>query len=253
MKKRLSCLCYRVIRWIVWVFYPKIKIDGLQNLPSEPCVIAANHAQMHGPIACQLYFPGDRAIWCAGEMMELNRVPNYAFADFWGRKPVSVRWFYRILSYIIAPISVCVFNHANTIPVYRGARIIQTFRLTQNHLVQGSNVVIFPEEDAEHNHIVYEFQRGFVDVARQYYKRTGKQLPFVPMYIAPGLKTMYLGSPVYFDPSRPIQEERERISAYLMDQITDLATHLPRHKVVPYPNVAKSAYPMNIPDEEQHP
>ena len=251
MKNRLAYLCYRLIRWIIWVFYPKIKIVGLENLPSEPCVVAGNHAQMHGPIAAQLYFPGNRAIRCAGEMMDLKQLPDYAFTDFWSKKPLYFRWFYRILSYLIAPISVCVFNNASTIAVYRGAKIIQTFRQTQNHLEQGDNVVIFPEEDVPRNHIVYEFQRGFVDVARQYYKRTGKKLPFVPMYIAPNLKAMYLGEPICFDPDRPIQEERERICTYLMEQITDMAVHLPRHKVIPYPNIAKGEYPFNIPGKEQ--
>lgn len=251
MKKRLSYLCYRLIRWVIWVFYPKVNIVGSENMPSEPCVVAGNHAQMHGPIACQLYFPGNRAIWCAGEMMEFKQVPDYAYTDFWSKKPTYIRWFYRILSYVIAPVSVCVFNNASTIPVYRGAKIIQTFRQTENHLEQGSNVVIFPEEDVKHNHIVYEFQRGFVDVARQYYKKTGRELSFVPMYLAPKLKTMYLGKPVHFDPHRPIHEERERICVYLMEQITDMAVRLPRHKVVPYPNVAKGEYPFNILGEER--
>lgn len=245
MKKGISYYCYRVIRWLIWLFYPRMQMQGLENLPQEPCIIAANHAQMHGPIACELYIPGDRAIWCAGEMMHLKTVPDYAFADFWSRKPKYIRWFYCILSYVIAPISVCIFNHAHTIGVYRDRKIIHTFRDTQSALQQGRNVVIFPEHDVPRNHIVHDFQEGFVDVARRYHKVTGKDLSFVPMYIAPKLKTMYLGKPVRFCSENSIEEERKRICAYLMEQITQIAVNLPEHTVVPYPNISKKLYPNN--------
>lgn len=245
MNKGFSYGCYRVIRWQIWLFYPKMNIEGLENLPQGPCVIAANHAQMHGPVACELHFPGDRAIWCAGEMMHLKAVPDYAYADFWSKKSKCIRWFYRILSYVIAPVSVCVFNHAHTIGVYRDRRIIHTLRDTQSALEQGSNVIIFPEHDVTYNHIVYDFQEGFVDVARRYYKVTGKELPFVPMYIAPNLRGMYLGTPIYFCGEDTIESERKRICTYLMEQITQMAVALPEHTVVPYPNISKKLYPRN--------
>ena len=245
MKKGFSYYCYRVIRWLIWIFYSKMEVRGLENLPQGPCVIATNHAQMHGPIACEIYFPGDRAIWCAGEMMHLKEVPDYAYADFWSKKPKCIRWFYRILSFVIAPISVCLFNHAHTIGVYRDRKIIHTFRETQTALENGCRVIIFPEHDIPRNHIVHDFQEGFVDVARRYYKATGKELPFVPMYIAPRLKTMYLGKPICFSGENPINEERKRICGYLMEQITQIAEELPEHTVVPYPNISKRLYPNN--------
>ena len=97
----------------------------------------------------------------------------------------------------------------------------------------------------ERNNIVYEFQDKFIDVAKLYYKRSGKALCFVPMYIAPKLKTMYLGKAVRFDPETPIKEERQRICEYLMNEITDIAEALPEHTVVPYKNLPKKLYPKN--------
>ena len=72
------------------------------------------------------------------------------------------------------------------------------------------------------------------------------QLQFVPMYIAPKLKTMYLGEPVTFDSEASIQEERERICRYLKKVITDMAVKLPEHTVIPYPNISPKLYPSNI-------
>lgn len=242
---KLSYRCYRVIRWFVKLFYPKIRVEGTENLPGQPCLVVANHSQMNGPIACELYFPGKRYIWCAGQMMQMKEVPEYAFTDFWSEKPRYIRWFYKILSYVIAPVSVCVFRNAHTIGVYRDARIISTFKNTVRRLSEGANVVIFPEHNVPYNHILCNFQDRFIDIAKLYYKKTGQELQFVPMYIAPCLKTMYIGKPIKFCSEQPVEQERARICEYLKEEITSIAVSLPSHRVVPYRNVPKKKYPQS--------
>ena len=243
--KKLSLIIFKIIFFIIKTVYPKITIEGMENLPDDACIIAANHTQMNGPICCEIYPPRQRYTWCAGEMMHLKDVPKYAFSDFWSQKPKYTHAFYKLLSYIIAPLSVCVFNNAKTIAVYRDKRIITTFKESIKKLNSGLDIIIFPEQDVKHNNIVYKFQEGFVDIAKIYYKRYGKELSFVPMYIAPRLKKMYIGKPVVFDGKADIAKERERISLYLMDEITDIATKLPEHIVIPYRNIPKKDYPLN--------
>lgn len=250
--KKLKYYVYRVIYQLVKLFYPKMQIIGKENLPDEPCLIVGNHAQMHGPIATELYFPGKHYIWCIGEMMHLKEVPAYAYQDFWSKKPRCIRWFYRLLSYIIAPFSVCIFTNAHTIPVYRDARVKTTMKKTVNHLRDGAHVIIFPEHNQPHNHILCDFQDGFVNAARSYYHLTGKEVSFIPLYMAPSLKTMCLGKPIPFHADVPIKEERRRICDELMKAITDMAESLPKHRVVPYNNVSKKEYPYNFLTEAAH-
>lgn len=245
----MSRMLYRVIKWLVRFFYPKMEVVGAEKLPEEAALIVGNHAQMNGPIACELYFPGRHCTWCAGEMMHLKEVPAYAYRDFWSHKPKAVRWFYKLLSYLIAPLSVCIFNQGTTVPVYHDARLITTFRETVKRLQAGENVVIFPERDGDYNHILCQFQDRFIDISRVYYKKTGVELAFVPMYIAPELKKMYIGAPIRFCGEHSIQEERQRICTYLMEEITAMACALPEHTVVPYRNIPKREYPSNIPRE----
>ena len=252
LASRASYRCYRVIRWLVQFFYPKITVVGQENLPDAPVIAVGNHSQIHGPITAELYYPGKRRIWCAGQMMHMKEVPAYAYQDFWSGKPKWSRWFFRILSYLIAPIAACVFNNAFTIPVYRDTRLLNTFRQSVSALEDGSSLIIFPECAAKHNSIVNQFQDKFIDVAKLYYKRTGKAVSFVPMYLAPALKTLYLGTPIPFRPDVPIAQERERICGELMEQITKIGTSLPRHRVVPYNNVSKKEYPYNISSEVSH-
>ena len=247
MEKRKISPLYRVIRALVWLFSPKMKTEGVENLPEEPAIIVGNHTQMYGPIACELHLPLRRYTWCAGQMMHWREVHAYAYEDFWSQKPKAVRWWFRLLSYLITPVAVCVFNNADTIPVYRDNRVISTFRTTIRWLEEGASVVIFPEHDVKFNRILCDFQERFVDVARLYYRKTGRALSFVPLYIAPRLKKMVLGAPIRFDPEKPIDQERRRVCGYLKAEITAMAEALPRHVVVPYRNIPKKLYPTNIP------
>jgi 1-acyl-sn-glycerol-3-phosphate acyltransferase len=243
--KKTSAM-FRIIKWCIRVGYPRIQVEGIENLPEEPVIFVGNHCQMNGPIVGELYVPGQPYIWCAGEMMKLKTVPEYAFRDFWSQKPRWTHPFYRLLSYIIAPLAVCLFNNARTISVYHDVRILSTFKDTVKKLQEGKSIVIFPEHDEKYNHIIYDFQGKFIDIARLYYKKTGKELDFVPMYITPKLKKLCLGKPIRFCGEAAIDTERERIRKGLMEEITALAQALPEHTVVPYRNIPKKDYPSNI-------
>ncbi len=243
---------YGPIRGLVKLFYPKIQVEGLENLPEGPGILVGNHCQIHGPIFGQLYVPGDHFIWCAADMTEAATVPDYAYRDFWWEKPKGTRWLYRILSYIIAYPGALICKYGHTIPVYHDNRILSTLKNTVKQLEEGNRVVIFPEHYEPHNHIVMDFQTGFVDVGKLYYKRTGKPLPFVPMYLAPALRTLYIGKPIYYKETLSSDEQRSRVGNYLMEEITAMAQALPRHRVVPYRNLPKKLHPYNIPQEVRH-
>lgn len=249
MDDKKTPLLYKIIYFFVWLFSPKYKLVGTEKLPQEACVIVGNHSQMFGPIAGEMYVPGPHYIWCAGEMMHREEVAAYAYRDFWSNKPKSVRWFFKLMSHVITPLALLVFNNAHTVPVYHDARLISTFRKSVELVSKGNSMVIFPEHYDEHNNIVHDFQDKFIDLARFYYKKTGVELNFVPLYVAPRLKTLFFGDPIRFHADAPIADERKRICNELMDAITDIAIHQPEHTVVPYPNIPKRQYPKSIPLE----
>lgn len=245
MEEKKTSLLYKIIKRFVRWFYGKMEVVGLANLPENHAIIVGNHTQMNGPITGELFMPDNCYIWCAGEMMNRKEVPEYAFSDFWSQKPKWTHPFYRFLSYIITPLAVCIFNNARTIAVYRDMRIMSTFKDTIKKLQDNKNILIFPEKDEKHNNILYKFQENFVDVAKLYHKKTGIELTFVPMYIAPKLKTMYIGKGICYNSENDIEEERTRLCKYLSDEITSIARNLPEHIVVPYRNIPKKYYLTN--------
>jgi len=250
-KQKKKPLLFKIIIYLLRIFYPKMEIVGDENLPDKCCILVGNHAQIHGPIACELYFSDDYYTWCAAPMMKLKEVPTYAYQDFWSQKPKFLRPFFKLASYIIAPLSVLIFNNARTIAVYRDNRVLRTFRETIAMLQAQNSVVIFPEHDKKHNNIIYDFQEGFVDVARLYYKRTGRELYFVPLYVAPKLKKLCLGKPVKYSAVAPAAQERRRICDCLMNEITKIARDLPEHTVIPYRNISKRLYLKNTQKESE--
>lgn len=248
-KRKYPILSGMIISFIKLI-YPKTQIEGLENINDGPVIIVGNHCQIHGPVTCELFLPKNSFTWCASQMMYLKEVPSYAFLDFWSQKPKYLHPFFKFLSYIIAVPSVILFNGARTIPVYRDKRILTTFRLSLEKLQSGNNIVIFPEHDKKHNNIVYDFQEGFVDVAKLYFNRTGKEISFVPLYVAPKLKKMCFGKPIKFCCENPAETERRRICDLLMQEITNIAVNLPKHTVIPYRNIPKKLYPQNTPEEQ---
>ena len=241
-------LLYKMIKGTVNFFYKDREFIGIENLPSEPAIIVGNHAQLHGPLSSELYFPTKKYIWCASQMMSVREVPAYAYKDFWSRKPKCVRWVYKILSYLIAPLCAYIFKHADTIPVYRDERTMGTFKRTIRGLEENANIIIFPEYEKEFNNIVNEFQTNFIDIARLYYKKHSKELYFVPMYNAVKLKKVIIGKPIKFDHNLDIEEQKREICGYLKNEITKMAKELPEHRVVPYLNIPKKEYKKNRED-----
>ncbi len=248
MNKKKTSLLFKIIKLTIRCFYKKYEVIGLEKLPASPCILVGNHSQIHGPIVSELYFPDDFYTWCIGDMMHLKDVPKYAFQDFWSQKPKYTHPFFKTLSYIIAPLSVCIFNNARTIGVYHDNRVMSTFKQTVKYMSKGAKIIIFPEHDVKYNDIIYDFQRNFSDVARVYYKKTKNEVAFVPIYIAPKLKKVYIGDYTMYNIENDADAERERICKYLMDSITDIAVNLPVHTVVPYRNIKKKNYPKNRED-----
>lgn len=236
-------LLFKIIKGIVKLFYKTPEFSGVENLPSEPTIIIGNHAQMHGPIVTETYMPNNTFVWVTGEMLSVKEFPSYAYEDFWRLKPKSVAWFYKGLSYVIAPLCAYIFKNAKGIGVYKDIRIANTLKNTVIRLKEGNNVVIFPEGRTEYNEIVNDFQKNFVDVARVYYKVTKKEITFTPCYIAPKLKKVVYGKPIKFDSTADYTTEKERIIEELKKEITSLAKSLPVHTVVPYANINKKNYP----------
>ena len=72
-----------------------------------------------------------------------------------------------------------------------------------------------PEKNEKYNNILYNFKENFVDLARLFYKKTGKNINFVPIYLAPKLKKVYIGRGIEYCGEKDSKEEKNVSSLIL--------------------------------------
>lgn len=206
------------------------------------CIIG-NHCQLWGPVTYQLYYPRDKRIWCTGHVLQKEGSREYALKEFWGDKPKWTQPFWRFIARAFVPhLVVPLLQSADTLGVFHDIRLRNTFNDACACLEHGVDNIIFPESHNEGNGIVMQFHPNFVDIARLYKRRTGKDLLFYPAYLAPTLQKVLVGHPVKYDASRPPEEERVRVQDEITKEITRLALSLPRHQVCPYLNLPKKEW-----------
>ena len=244
MKTKKKPLLFRIIQRIVRSLYLKYEVEIQEPIRTEAAVFVSNHAQIHGPLASYLYFPFPKKVWVIGEMCHIKEVPSYAMQDFWRYKPKITKWFWWLFSvFIVAPLGSYLMSRADTVPVYRDARLKLTLQKTIETLDNNVNIVIFPEGKEPYNRYINAFQKHFVDVARHYVRRTKKQISFYPMYICRDFKKIIIGKPIMYQPEQEMESERNRIVHYLQEQISALGDALPNHVIVPYENINKKNRP----------
>ena len=245
-KQNKHSLTYRLCASLVHSAYKQPNLVDFDKLDTtEPCMFVGNHAQLYGPIFAELIFPLEKRIWCIGEVMDKSTATAYCYKDFWPHKNKFFAPLYKIPALFAGWLVGKLSREVNAIPVYHDGRLLGTIKGTLSALEEGKNVVLFPEYLQPYNDILYQFYDKYVDVAKLYYKRTGKCLKFVPMYIAPTISTIAVGTPIAYDPTNDPNAERDKINNYIKEEITRVAKSLPKHKIVPYENIKKKNYPYN--------
>ena len=231
-KKQKKTLTYRILYPLVRLFFKKQTILYKQAVPDdEPVVFVANHAQAFGPIAMTINFDKKARPWIAADVMFKETAADFVFVQFFaGNIKKHKRW-NMLKSKFVGKILVNLFSNVNGIPVYFDRRLVKTLAMSADALANGDNLVIFGETPKRFSKYVAEISDGCIQVANNYFKKTGKNLKFYPVYIAP--KFITVGEPTVFDGNAPVKEERKRVAEYLRDNIHQLATELPPFEPIP--------------------
>ena len=215
-------------------FYHKVK--GTENVHLDediPCVLVCNHGEILGPVVCTLFVPYHpfRA-WSAYEMMDrdmvIDRTMNGTFQNVKGVGRKLLQW---LMEHIGAPFLVWLLESEYCIRVYHDnpRKLMQTFRETVTTMQAGDSILVFPENAAtspDHRYMqegVSEFFTGFTMIGQMYYNKTGKCPLFVPMYADKRRRVVTFGTPTRYDADAPVNEEKERLCAYLRNEILSLA------------------------------
>ncbi len=225
----------KVIFALARIFFRKPKAVFETPLPDKPCVVVANHAGAIGPVYMQLYHRRPKKIWIIGYALDQKRSTKFIFNDFFFGRSKKCKKFWWFLSKVVGYFLVPALQYTDGIPVYHDKRVQNTFARSLEELSRGNDIVIFPESPEKYSEFINTFYKGFSDIGRQYYEKTGEKILFFPCYVHNKLHIMKYGNPIEYNPeNEDAKSENIRVGVELRNEIDRMARSLPKHKPNPF-------------------
>ncbi|MGI6664450.1 MAG: lysophospholipid acyltransferase family protein [Christensenellaceae bacterium] len=222
----------RVLKAIIRPFVP-VKLIGKENVRQEemPVVFVCNHLEIYGPIVAVARIPYYIRPWIIDNILDKEIIAENlqgGIDSVFRFLPKRVR---RWLAKAVAPIIYWVVHSLDPIPVYRNnlREVVKTIRMTVETLEFEDNILLFPEnasEEADGKYVtegVSGFFTGFSKIGRAYYKKTGKCVRFIPIYINKKKRTLTFGKGVLYDPEVADAAEKSYIVDGLFAEMEEMA------------------------------
>ncbi len=234
VKKSLKHFGIRIVIHILRPLYYHRVVgrDRVHMDPQGAAVFVCNHGEISGPVTATLFVPWSVRPWVTHQMADKNEIAEYLYTTNFSHQKWIPERLKKGLAYRFAgPILAWMIGSLEPIPVYISdpARLRETFRETVSAMEAGDNILLFPENSAtseDHHYVregVSDFFTGFAMIGRLYYRRTGLECQFIPVYCDKKKRTVTFGESVRYDPSALPTDEAERISTVLRDRIRELA------------------------------
>jgi len=178
-------------------------------------VYISRHMDMHGPIRTMAYLPCQAHVWALSVFVDYRecyeQFSQYTFPSRYRWWP---SWFTKALSACLARPLTRLMRDMEVVPVYRNQRgVLQTMNKSMEYLLQGESLIIFPDvayssESAE----VGDLYTGYLHLGRSYYRKTHRPLKFVPIYAPYHDAVLDVGEPLFLDPEKSYNDEKERVT-----------------------------------------
>lgn len=201
---------FRVCRTVVRLFCKKKKVVG--KIPDSPCIILCRHLDNDGVVSSLVSLPTVVRPWCLDIFFDrksaIKQFRNYTFSA----KMKKSKAFCAIASPVVGTVYSALVKSAKCIPVYRGEKSnksIQTIKQSVRALENGENILIYNDIDyADTNTETSsgEIYHGFTAVDKMFFKRNGKHIPIVPVFM--DKKSVVIHPPVFCDDTSVIDKVR---------------------------------------------
>jgi len=184
----------------------------------EPIVYVCRHLDMHGPYTTLKWLKFDVHPMILSKFFSkkecYNQYANYTFTERKNKKKSKLN-----LKALFAcgPVAKLV-NSLKAVPVYRDPlATIKTFRSAMKYIQDNQSIIVYPDikytAKANEESDIYN---GFLFLGELYFKRTGKHLKFIPIYINEKDNTINECESITIDNFRKGQE---KVKNYIIKQI----------------------------------
>lgn len=214
---------FKFIRAIVRVFGPKVSAPPREAF-LEPAVFVCHHMNMRGPIATMAWTPTPIHPWALAAFFNSGTLTKhfggYTFSQRFGwPKPLA----YTLAWLISFPVSL-LMRSMYAVPVYRKSlQSIKTMRVSTDILLRDESIIIYPDVNYDSDDaLLGDMYRGFLLLERAYWDKTGKHLPFIPLYYDIKVQTLKVGEPVLF-PDGDMRDHMDAVYVKIRDAVNALA------------------------------
>lgn len=217
-------LLYKIVRFILNALHKPLTLRCAHSLPVCAAFIV-HHQNLRGPVQVMRTLPVPPRPW----VLHVFFTPKECYrqyADYTFSK--RLHWPKALACAVSAPLSlfVCALvKSCRAIPVHRSlTHLKDTFHRSLDVLMRGESILIAPDVDyANESPLIGEMYEGFLQLDPMFRKRTGRPLPFIPLYCSPRRGELVAGAPVFFREGVPFSEERLRVARELADAINAMA------------------------------
>ncbi len=217
------------IRILMFLLKPILhhKLIGKENVATSkfPSIFVCNHSQIYGPIAAVLNLPFYVKPWINNKMLDTDKISAHIQQGTFDRQ----KWLPKRLrekgGKIFGPVIAWAMKSTEPIPVYfnNSRDMLDMISKSVEALEADDNILIFPENplatDGYVTEGVGEFFSGFVNIARDYYKKTGKSVTFYSIYVNKHKRTLSFSEGRTFDSAAPFKKEKEDITNELHEKM----------------------------------
>lgn len=224
MKKSNKKPFFRFIKSIVKLFKKKPTIINKENILDEPCLYISNHAASYGPTNYELYFPTNFRMMGAYQMCStLKDRWTYLYKIYFHQKRKVPKWLACIIATIITPFMIMFYKGMQIIPIYPDSRFRKTIDEAISSLEKGISVLIFPEDSSDGYHEELKgFFEGFWLIAKEFKKRTGKNLKIIGMYLYRKYNQILVDTPKGYDELSTFINNHKEASKYFLKNLNQL-------------------------------
>lgn len=161
-----------------------------------------NHAGANGPMSFEMFFPFVYTGWGAYEMFGNYRERwNYLYHVFYRQKMHWGKFKSFFVATVFGVISKSIYRGIGLIPTYHDGRFATSLKTSCKILDTDNPILIFPEDSTEgYIDPPVCFNKGFIALAKLYYKRYKVDLPVYTGYLLAGKnRKMVVGKPIYIN------------------------------------------------------
>jgi hypothetical protein len=190
-------------------------VGDVELPPDGPAVFVANHAGALGPIGVVASLPLRLYPWIVGDMLDREKAGPYLRKDFVRPELHLPDGMATPVSTALSRITVPLLRGLGCIPVWHDRELMETYRISDEHLAAGRSLLVFPEDPElpiDNRTGLRPFKTGFAHLGSLYYASTHGSLSFYPIAVHRTACWVQLAAPITYNPMNAEPGERRRVA-----------------------------------------